>query len=102
MDEKPKRSKEEIKQVELLRDAYHKIKRYLEDGTSTARHDLWLQGEIIKAHLLTKEDVSIDRDYQYAQVPKDKPQPSARSVRASRNLNHLFDQKRRKAEENAD
>jgi spermidine synthase len=101
MDKKPTRSKEEIKQIELLRDAYHKIKRYLEDGTSTARHDLWLQGEMIKSHLLTKEDVSIDVDYQYAQVPKEKPKSSARSARGTRNLNHLFDQKRKK-EANAD
>jgi spermidine synthase len=96
MDEATKRTTQEIAQVVLLRDAYHKIKRYLEDGTSTARHDLWLQGEIIKAHLLTIEDVSIDRDYQYAQVPKELPKTSARSARATRNLNHLFDQKRKK------
>lgn len=68
-EDKKSRTENEVKQVILLRDCYHKIKQYLEDGNSTARHALWLQSQILKAHLLTVEDVSIDKDYRNSVVP---------------------------------
>lgn len=80
-DSPPKRSENEIKQVVLLRDCYHKIKHYLEDGNSTARHQLWLQSQILKAHLLTVEDVSIDKDYRNERVDPRRPKRFNRSVR---------------------
>lgn len=77
------RTENEIKQVILLRDCYHKIKHYLEDGTSTARHQLWLQSQILKSHLLTVEDVSIDKDYRNERVDPRRPKHFNRPVRKS-------------------
>lgn len=74
------RTENEIKQVILLRDCYHKIKHYLEDGNSTARHALWLQSQILKSHLLTVEDVSIDKDYRNAKVDSRHPRRVVRSA----------------------
>lgn len=79
----PIRSDNERKQVALLRDSYHKIKHYLEDGNSTARHALWLQSQVLKAHLLTVEDVSIDKDYRNAKVDPRRPRHFNRPVRDS-------------------
>lgn len=69
------RSPEELKQIAILRDAYHAIKHFIDDGTSAARHNLWMQSQVIKAHLLTVEDVSIDRDYRWAAIPSKKNRP---------------------------
>lgn len=77
----PARTENERQQVALLRDCYHKIKHYLEDGNSTARHQLWLQSQILKAHLLTVEDVSIDKDYRNSVVPGKRPGGQVSSAR---------------------
>ena len=45
----------------MLKDTYHIINRYLEDGTSERRHALWLQGQKIRAHVLVKADMSIEK-----------------------------------------
>lgn len=84
-EDKKSRTENEVKQVILLRDCYHKIKHYLEDGTSTARHQLWLQSQILKAHLLTVEDVSIDKEYRNETVKSRHPKRFNRSVRDSLN-----------------
>lgn len=76
----PVRTENEKKQVVLLRDCYHKIKHYLEDENSAARHQLWLQSQILKSHLLTTEDVSIDMDYRNANVDSRRPRHAVRSA----------------------
>ena len=45
----------------MLLDTYHIIKRYLEDGTSTNRSNLWLQSQKIRSHVLVKADLTIEK-----------------------------------------
>lgn len=45
----------------ILLDTYHIINRYLENGSSENRHNLWLQGQKIRSHVLVKADLTVER-----------------------------------------